>query len=143
MLIFGLGLPGFGLVLLVLALTNFLGEAVGAHHAVLISYNIVGISVSYVIPALVLVGLIAACFIEPEMGFASLLMFIPGVIVWLFVASLVFAVPSSFVAKAACEAGYTTAGPIAMRTIPALGITERFVDDDQKIVCAPKGGLNW
>lgn len=61
-------------------------------------------------------------------------------VIWLFiipiVTSVVFVIPSSFVAAGGCEAGKEEA-IWAMRTIPILAIAElTFAPDDERMTCA-------
>lgn len=143
MLVFGLGLPGFGLFLVGVTAAAITGKSIGAHHRLLDCYIYGAMGLSYVIPGLVLVILVAVCFFEPEMGLMGLGGFVIGIIPWLFIASVLFAFPSSFIANAGCKAGYSES-VWAMRAIPAIwGAETAFASDNDKLTCVNgklKGG---
>jgi FtsH-binding integral membrane protein len=118
MLVYGLSVPGFGLLLVGLVALLFLGRAIGENDVMLTMYVVGAMTTSYLFPFAVAVY--------------------KKHIIWLIlvplITSVVFAIPSSFVALGGCEAGKERA-MWAVKAIPVpWGVAAVF--DDKKLTCA-------
>jgi hypothetical protein len=110
--------PSFAIFLGVLAVLFFLGQLIGQNDVTLVMYIVVTMAASYLFPFVM-----AAHHRQLRW-----LVIVP------LVTSLLFALPSSFVALAGCRAGNEKA-IWAMRAIPALQIGEVFAPKGQEMSC--------
>lgn len=112
---------GLGLLLTVLLAILFAGQVIGENNTLLTIYVIGAMSFSYLIPALLVLT-----FRLRNIGQAALV---------LIIASIVFAIPSSFVAESGCKAGNEQA-MWAMRVIPIWWLGDTLMTpDDGNLTC--------